>query len=125
MVVSRSVSIPSSFHGKIIGKKAATKLDIESDYGVKLFMPDRNSPSQEIRIEGPTKTAVDAAEHRILDICGMGKDPDRSELDRLHAEKGNSLNFHSKRPIDNITNMQSYWVHLTFECKRSIGTSIT
>ena len=51
--VTKDVRVPKSLHGKIIGKKAATLKDIESDYpGVKVIVPQRNDPSEIVRLAG-------------------------------------------------------------------------
>lgn len=89
-VTTRTIVVPKQFHGKVIGSKAATKLDIESDYGVTITMPDRNSDSENVIIEGPTQTAVTAAENRIMDICGMKSgnvDALRGKLNDLNRQK--------------------------------------
>ena len=54
--------------GKVIGKGAATKLDIESDYKVQLVVPGRNDASTLISITGPDNHAVECARARIM-VC--------------------------------------------------------
>ncbi len=46
------VKVPKELHGKVIGKGAATLKDIESDYGVRLIVPKRDDPSDDVVIEG-------------------------------------------------------------------------
>lgn len=85
---SKSLQVPKAYHGKVIGRQQATKKDIESDYGVVITMPNRdNAQDETITIQGSTQVSVDAAENRILDICGMGKqDAGRAKLNQLDSE---------------------------------------
>jgi DNA-nicking Smr family endonuclease len=67
------VAVPKNLHGKVIGTKGATKMDIESDYQVTLSFPAREDETNcNIVISGPNNNAVELAKARILDICGQG-----------------------------------------------------
>jgi len=87
--VRELVQVPKDMHGKVIGRGAATLKDIQSDYpGVRVTVPKRDDPSDEIVIEGPP-TAVAAAKARVLDICGMAPNvagAARAEAQRLYDE---------------------------------------
>lgn len=88
--VTKDLQVPKRLHGKIIGRKAATIRDIESDYpGVKVTVPRRNDPSELVRLEGPAD-AVRRAEHRVRDIAGLVADEaahERAKAEGLRREK--------------------------------------
>ena len=105
--VNKSVKVDKALHGKIIGKKAATLKDIESDYpGVKVIVPKRDDPSEMIQLSGPAD-AVARAEKRVLDISGQRDDAnaERSRADGLRKEKdslfdrANKANGQEKRQL--------------------------
>jgi len=88
--IHKTVKVDKALHGKIIGKKAATLKDIESDYpGVKVTVPKRDDPSDLIQLSGPAD-AVARAEARVLDISGQLSDEaarDRGRAEALRKEK--------------------------------------
>jgi len=71
--------------GKVIGKGAATKLDIESDYKVQLVIPGRNDASTLISITGPDNHAVECARARIMVCAAHGAGSGGEGLTRTHA----------------------------------------
>ena len=72
-------------HGKIMGKNAATLKDIESDYSVKIVMPNKNDVNDlGILIQGPTVQSVNFAKNRILDICGLS--PSSKEIEKIQND---------------------------------------
>jgi DNA-nicking Smr family endonuclease len=78
-------------HGKVIGKGAATKKDIESDYGVTLTFPPRDDADNgDIIVEG-SASSCENAKARILDICGLSNNADvedaRNRVNALRARK--------------------------------------
>ena len=87
---TKDVKVPKNLHGKIIGAKAATLKDIESDYpGVKVTVPKRDDPSEFVHLAGPAD-AVSRAERRVLDIAGVLSDEsaaERKKADALRKEK--------------------------------------
>jgi len=78
------VKVPKNLQGKVIGSGGATLKDIQSDYGVKLTVPGRDSNSEDVIIEGPADKC-EFAKRRVLDIIGQA--PDTTSQARAEAQK--------------------------------------
>eukprot|EP00184_Porphyridium_aerugineum_P008438 CAMPEP_0184691794 /NCGR_PEP_ID=MMETSP0313-20130426/527_1 /TAXON_ID=2792 /ORGANISM="Porphyridium aerugineum, Strain SAG 1380-2" /LENGTH=284 /DNA_ID=CAMNT_0027149559 /DNA_START=68 /DNA_END=922 /DNA_ORIENTATION=- len=84
----KELTIPSKFHGKIIGKQHATLNAIEQETGAKIVMPEKDSGSDKVLVMG-SEEAINDAVAKIATITdldlGVKKTP--GELLRQRANE--------------------------------------